>query len=297
MVPMNRRSDGVLGALVITACLASAALGAPDRIIAPHPVHNQNGVECVVCHARAVVSTDVGDRLRPDMETCGACHDVASDAGCATCHANVDEAGQFASRPAYAAQKFSHAAHLGKGMICVACHGDPTTAEPTMPGMADCRGCHATSDGPDDCATCHDGKMKLRPASHDALWTTRHGGEARARSETCAGCHTQAACQQCHAGDNVRPRVHPLGFAFSHAVAAREHELDCATCHGEPEFCRSCHAARRVLPRTHSRAGWVRLPDGGQHALDGALEIESCAACHDGSRAAPACLACHGGGQ
>ena len=134
----------------------------------------------------------------------------------------------------------------------------------------------------------------MRPSSHDGLWARRHGAEARAGQASCADCHTQAGCAQCHAGDNVRPRVHPLNFEFDHGVTARANDLECAACHGEPEFCSSCHAARHVLPDSHSRAGWVRFPDGGRHAVDGALEIESCIACHSEGRDAPTCAACHG---
>lgn len=279
-------------ALVATATVAAAARAA-DRIIFPHPVHAANGVECETCHAGAASSRSARDSLLPAMDVCGSCHDIADEAGCATCHTDVASAGA-ATRPAYAAQRFSHAAHQGKSVACAACHGDAAVAPPRLPAKPDCRVCHATADDYGDCRLCHDDGEALRPFSHDGLWAQRHGAEARAGQASCADCHTQAGCAQCHAGDNVRPRVHPLNFEFDHGVKARANDTECAACHGEPEFCSSCHAARHVLPDSHSRAGWVRFPDGGRHAVDGALEIESCIACHSEGRDAPTCAACHG---
>ncbi len=280
-------------ATVFAAASAGLAAAEPDRIIVPHATHADAGVACVDCHAAAAESRRADDRLLPDMDVCADCHDVADDAGCAMCHTNVDEAGAT-PRPAYPAPKFSHASHAARGLACDACHGEPD-AEPQLPAKRDCRACHVTADGGADCRLCHDDGLELRPDTHGALWAGRHGAAARADEATCALCHTQGDCQQCHVGDDLRPRVHPLDIEFGHAVRAHGREQECATCHGEPEFCSSCHLERNVLPDSHSRAGWVRLPDGGRHAVDGVFELESCIACHDDGRGAPTCAACHGG--
>lgn len=266
----------------------------PDRLVMPHRTHFEAGVECATCHAGVAESRRARDNLRPGMDICGACHDVADDKGCAMCHTNVDAIGT-AGRPAFPAEKFAHAAHLDRNMACAACHGDPAAAAPRLPAKPDCRACHATVDDYGDCRLCHADGADLRPATHGAFWANRHGGQARENEALCATCHTQTTCQACHAGDNVRPRTHPLNFAFDHGIKARGNEQDCASCHGEPEFCSSCHVAERVLPDSHSRAGWVRLPDGGRHAVDGVFEIESCIACHSDGKGAPTCAACHGG--
>lgn len=280
-------------ATVFVAATVGLAAAGPDRILIPHATHADAGVACADCHAAAADSRRADDRLLPDMDVCANCHDVADEAGCATCHTNVDEAGST-TRAAYPAQKFSHAAHAARGLACDACHGDPA-AEPRLPAKRDCRACHATADGGADCRLCHDDGLELRPDTHGALWAGRHGAAARTDEAACALCHTQGDCQQCHVGDDLRPRVHPLDFEFGHAMRARNREQECATCHGEPEFCSSCHVERNVLPDSHSRAGWVRLPDGGRHAVDGVFELESCIACHDDGRGAPTCAACHGG--
>jgi len=290
---MRKRTILILPALAF-AVAAVALAELPDRIIMPHRTHFENGVECAMCHEGATESTRADDSLRPSMDVCANCHDVDDDTGCATCHTNVDMAGDYAPRE-FAAPKFPHAPHVEDGVGCAACHGDPAVAEPVIPGKPDCRACHETADDYADCLMCHEQVQQLRPLTHGALWDRNHGAWARDDEPTCALCHTQTTCQECHAGDNVRPRSHPLNFAFEHAAEARGNELECATCHQEADFCASCHRAQKVLPRSHSRVGWVRESDGGQHAIDGVFEIESCIACHSDGPNAPTCAACHGG--
>jgi hypothetical protein len=282
----------LLTAIVLMATGAAAQL--PDSIVMPHRTHFENDVECTMCHEGVDASRAAAESFRPAMDVCAACHDTEDGDACVMCHTNVEEAGDYPV-PAFAAGKFAHAAHVAAGIGCAACHGEPAAADPRIPGKPDCRSCHETADEYADCRVCHAESMELKPSSHDGGWDVRHGAVARDDQALCAGCHTQTTCQECHAGDNVRPRSHSLNFAFEHASKARGQELECAVCHTEPEFCSSCHAAQQVLPRSHSSVGWVRLPDGGQHAVDGAFEIEGCIACHSEGPGAPTCAACHGG--
>lgn len=281
----------LLGALL---AVASAAAQPPDAIVMPHDVHFAADVECAVCHEGVAESRTPGASFRPGMDACAACHDVEDGDTCAMCHTNVDEAGDYPRRP-YGAGRFVHAPHVTGDGTCVACHGDPAGAARPLPGKPDCRACHATADGYADCRLCHADGQDLVPGDHAGAWDARHGAFARADQASCALCHTRATCQECHAGDNVRPRSHTLDFAYRHAGLARGSELECAACHTEPEYCVSCHAAQRVLPDSHSRVGWVRAADGGRHAQEGAFAVESCIACHGDGPAAPACAACHGG--
>lgn len=285
--------------LLLVTVLTLAAVPAvraqlPDTIVMPHDVHFAADVECAMCHEGAAESTSAGASFRPGMDVCAACHDVEDGDTCVMCHTNVDEAGDYPRR-VYGAAEFVHAPHVAAGLACGACHGDPSAAARPIPGKPDCRTCHATADDYGDCRVCHAEGADLVPADHTGGWESRHGASARADEASCTLCHTQTTCQECHAGDNVRPRSHGLDFAFSHAAKARGNELECATCHAEPAFCVSCHAANRVLPRDHSQVGWVRASDGGRHAVEGAFAIESCVACHDDGPTAPTCAACHGG--
>lgn len=282
---------------VIAAMLAAGlalAQDAPDRIVIPHGTHFENDVTCLDCHDGVEVSASAEEMFRPDMDTCGDCHEVDDDETCDMCHTNVDEAGDYPGL-AYGAGKFPHAAHVERGMECAACHGDPALDQPLLPGKPDCRACHETADDYGDCRTCHTPAFELTPVSHDLTWVNAHGPMAREDQTSCAQCHTETSCQECHAGDNVRPRSHTLNYEWDHALDARTGATQCYTCHQDPDYCTSCHAASQILPRSHSQAGWLNGSDGGRHAIDGVFEMENCVACHSAGAEAPTCARCHGG--
>ena len=167
--------------LVLIATGLHAQDGGPDHIIFPHDPHFENEVECAVCHEDARDSASPSDRLLPDMDVCADCHDVDDDTGCATCHSNVDEAGDY-PRPAFGAGRFSHAAHLARDMACAACHGDPAAAHPVLPTKPDCRACHATADRYTDCRLCHEADQDLLPADHGAQWRSAPSTSPRWRA-------------------------------------------------------------------------------------------------------------------
>jgi hypothetical protein len=289
---MKRIAGFALPLLVIMLAGALVHGAKPDRIRAAHSTHALNSVPCETCHA-AATSHAGSDNLLPSMDACSSCHDVSDAQQCATCHTNPDEPGP-AERRTTVAQKFPHATHLAAGTDCATCHGRTDAAEPELPAKALCRTCHATASGQSDCVLCHAESESLRPTSHTTGWGEVHPSAARLDQASCSDCHTEQDCQDCHAGDNVRPRVHPLNYAFNHALDARGGEITCAGCHEDPQYCQACHLAERIMPRNHSRADWVLAQSGGRHAEEGVLDIESCVACHDEGRAAPICAKCHG---
>jgi len=265
----------------------------PDQILFPHDLHFEAEVECATCHDGVAGSTSAADHLFPEMDVCADCHDVDADDECSMCHTNADEAGEY-TRPAYGAGRFAHAPHLARDMACATCHGEPTAVQPRLPGKADCRTCHETADNYADCRLCHAGSQQLRPLDHGPGWQNGHGLLALQDLASCYQCHTENTCQECHTGDNVRPRSHRLNYAFDHALEARGQEMQCATCHEDPSYCSNCHVAERVLPQNHSQAGWVGST-GGRHATEGLFNLESCIACHDAGAAEPSCALCHTG--
>lgn len=318
MAPLRRALSFaiVLSGVAVLAGAAVTALArspAPDRIRDAHDVHRQNDLACEVCHEPAAASKSGTDNLLPTHEVCATCHEVEDNAECGMCHSDTT-APRAAAHVTTVVQKFSHAAHVAKGIECATCHldaaatagdfaavgddaaarSDAAAGKPHLPSMASCRTCHATASQLSDCALCHASSEPLRPASHTTGWASFHGASARLDQASCESCHTTTDCQQCHAGDNVRPRVHPLGFAFNHALAARGNEASCATCHEDRSSCTSCHAAERVLPQNHSRANWVSVRGGGRHAEEGQFDLESCMACHDTGAEATTCVPCHG---
>jgi len=260
----------------------------PDVIIMPHDTHFEADVACADCHSDIAGSTDALSRRLPDMDVCADCHDVDDEEQCADCHTNVEEAGDYRFR-AYGAALFGHRAHTERGIDCATCHDNPAAGHPVMPGKAECRACHETSDDYAGCAMCHAPDFELRPVDHDPDWIHHHGLHSRLDRDACMRCHTRSTCQECHAGDNVRPRSHDLDFAFGHALEARDHTSDCFACHADPGYCNDCHASERIMPLNHSRTDWLSLGDGGRHAEEGAFDLESCVACHDAGDAEPSC--------
>ncbi|MBK8230814.1 MAG: hypothetical protein IPK72_09590 [Candidatus Eisenbacteria bacterium] len=281
---------GLVLALASFGLVTSGLANKGDRIKPAHAKHAENGVPCQACHGSALTSKSGTDNLMPAMEVCAECHDVASEEHCGDCHTNLEAPG-IGARHAVRVQNFSHELHAKSESDCASCHG--SAHEPEIPGMAVCRDCHATASAMNDCRTCHAADEPLRPMSHMPDWAATHGGEALVPDADCADCHTQTDCQDCHAGDNVRPRVHPLGFDSSHALEARANAIDCAGCHEDVSFCSSCHTERQVLPRDHSSADWLKKLGGGRHAEEGRFDVESCIACHDAGTAPATCSECH----
>ncbi|MFN8546509.1 MAG: cytochrome c3 family protein [Candidatus Eisenbacteria bacterium] len=280
----------VAGALF---CANRGVAAKPDSIKEMHDIHRANDLPCAACHENAATSKSGTDNLLPTMEACKECHDVADQNHCGDCHTNI-EAAAASPRHVESVQKFPHETHVKAGMKCETCHG--AKGEPKVPSMELCRTCHETASAQADCGTCHATLEPLKPESHEGDWLSAHAVEAQANNggqAACANCHAEKDCQDCHSGDNVRPRVHPLGFNFEHAIAARGNSLDCATCHEAASFCAPCHRDQQVLPMNHSRANWLLPGDGGMHAEEGELDLESCIACHDLGAAPANCVECH----
>lgn len=281
--------------LAVLLALASPAAGSGSSDLTfDHRLHVEDAeVACEDCHTGVAASTSLAETLRPAMEVCGACHDVEDTDGCGTCHLSAEEPAGYAPH-APVVDLFSHAAHVGR-MDCAQCHGGaPEFAG--APQKSECRSCHLTAANYEDCSLCHSAGRELVPESHEGLWEYWHGVTAGANDATCYQCHVQDDCQQCHGGDNVRPRVHPLNFEFNHSLEARASRIECGTCHMDAQFCAECHAANFVLPETHSEPGWR---NGAVHGPEALFEIDSCIACHDAGEAVPSTCAgsgCHVGG-
>jgi hypothetical protein len=102
----------------------------------------------------------------------------------------------------------------------------------------ECATCHSVEAF---CRTCHD-EVGLIPATrpgpgfHDAqpLWLLGHGQAARQGLESCASCHRQADCVQCHSTVGSF-RVNPHGASFDAALGWARAPETCLVCHlGKP---------------------------------------------------------------
>lgn len=290
-----------------------------------HPAHRD--LPCTRCHENAATSRRSADLLVPAERSCLPCHarDTRAPEGttppqarCATCH---DQRNGTVVPPSFPPPRitFSHAAHVTRGMACVACHArvqDVTVATTAdLPGMRDCLRCHggAQPTAPTACRTCHltepDGVMRTRfpegeltPPSwllgmqHDADWIVRHRWVGADQGAACASCHRERECEDCHDGRVRSRRVHPSDWLSVHPPAARRDSPRCSSCHEPQRFCAECHARLglsttsapvvRNGARYHPPAAvWDR-----GHALEARRSMSSCITCH----AERDCTACHG---
>ncbi len=101
-------------------------------------------------------------------------------------------------------------------------------------GLLECSNCHNTQVF---CRSCHvesglASSGRLGPGYHDAqpLWLLRHGQSARQALESCASCHRQQECLQCHSTIGAF-RVNPHGSSFDPDDVRERAERTCFACH------------------------------------------------------------------
>ena len=256
-----------------------------------HAIHKEAEVECTTCHD-VESSTSPSDVLYPSMETCYECHDE----GLWGNFSYQQDVPHFAT--GYI-KKFSHKTHIGKDISCQECHVGVENSEMItdrfLPDMKQCVQCHETSDDPGYCTICHSKKDDLSPGSHKMLtWEKTHGIESQAQLSNCVLCHTTSSCAECHEGDNLDHKVHPLNYQYNHGLYARSNKTNCLTCHEEESSCNSCHREQLVMPTSHSFANWSNPSTGGKHAREAKMDLDNCISCHSDNYGEPICVQCHG---
>lgn len=130
--------------------------------------------------------------------------------------------------------------------FCVECHEGPSNGGYHPPDFvsrhpaeafgqnAECATCHNTQAF---CRSCHlesgfGSQGRLGMGFHDAesLWLLRHGQAARQNLETCASCHAQNDCTQCHSVVGAF-RVSPHSPDFDAEEAWERSPTTCLACH------------------------------------------------------------------
>lgn len=138
--------------------------------------------------------------------TCQRCH---APSFCASCH---DAASAPGFHPPNFVQRHAQSAFTAE-TECASCHQTETF----------CRDCHRQS-----------GRMAAgaRGAYHDreSLWVFAHGAVARRSIETCASCHRQVDCLQCHSA-STGWKVNPHGRGFDAAGMESRNPGMCRRCH------------------------------------------------------------------
>ncbi len=302
-----------------------------------HRFHVQeSGIACADCHTEAANSKLSSDNLLSKHENCQSCHEEPLNSNCTYCHTSDDQSTYKATELPKRNLLFAHDFHVGDQKLeCETCHKGVEKAEigvsMSLPDMATCYTCHNDLQASNACETCHTDLTAMRPKGHDRTdFVREHKFTARVSTSSCASCHTQESCIDCHNGtdlvkvdvparDLISPRsprltandrgramrlakVHDLNFRFTHAIAAAGKTSECQTCHNQQTFCATCHAAGGNInqlgfkPATHLQAGFVTIgigTGGGLHASFAKRDIETCASCHDTQGADPVCITCH----
>ena len=168
-------------------------------------------------HEPAGFLEDHGTLAAAAPSTCTSCHTRTM---CSDCHqaAGVDAT----ALPALAGPQFHptnymarHSAEAyGRRLECSSCHDTG----------AFCRDCHQQAG--------FEATGRLGPGFHDAepLWLLRHGAAARQALESCATCHEQRDCLQCHSTVGSF-QVNPHGDGWSPEAARKRNPGICLVCH------------------------------------------------------------------
>ena len=265
------------------------AVGLSDSVVAALPKPPS--------HTRQDFISTHGAKLAA-TSSCATCHSRES---CARCHPNGDRVAGVArlasdSRVAALVKLLApvyptpanHRAEswtLGHGseakrdaQSCANCHT-----------QSSCRSCHTGSTGSDVIATLAvaeqgraSGVRLTRTAVHRTNFARTHGPTAAGARQTCAGCHVQKFCADCHSGRSARVPIHASNFVTTHGPSAGSGRMTCTECHAQ-KFCTDCHdgSSRR---RFHASNYMTR------HAADAYGGEKSCNSCHN---AETFCRSCH----
>jgi hypothetical protein len=312
----------VAGALALAACARVAPPARPteaDDIRISHATHARAGVQCLACHEEIYDAKSLGEaRYLPPESKCLECHKEKKAQGdCAFCHRDAAHPATYAR--AVRTLRLSHADHIDRVKEdCARCHQklpELARAEPVVPPMSTCTSCHehAVELTAGQCSGCHVDlrKFPLRPVSlfsHQGDFVHQHGAAARSAGESCAQCHDQTFCADCHARTVALPIevklperveadfIHRADFVSRHAIEARADEGLCRRCHGQ-SFCDACHTAQGLTPAAANPRS-PHPPDfsfpgsSNSHGPLARRDIAACASCHD-QGAKSNCVDCH----
>jgi hypothetical protein len=301
-----------------------------------HTFHvKEQGIACEDCHTNAKASKVSSDNLLGNHQSCQSCHEEQINSTCQFCHTEPEN---IVPLPKSEQELlFSHELHTSTlNLECASCHaGIDTVAyvtEANMPAMSSCIECHQAKKFSTNCELCHTNFTSLMPADHrvtDFQRTHKELARVGIMDVSCATCHTESFCQDCHTGTELlrfgfgrdlwaepSPRtstkdspkqlrlqqVHSLNYRFTHSIEAKSKLSDCSTCHERQSFCVECHQTGgninqvKFKPESHNVGGFTTIgrgSGGGKHAELAKRDIESCASCHDVQGYDPTCMICH----
>lgn len=170
-------------------------------------------------HTTASFMTEHGALAGAQPTSCTSCHTRTE---CSDCHTGSsvevsmppELAGPVFHPPNYLARHSAEA--YGRQLECSSCHNV----------AAFCRDCHEQAG--------FQTAGRLGPGYHDAEpnWLLRHGQPARQALESCATCHEQTDCLQCHSTLGAF-KISPHGSDFDARRAQERNPAICFACHVE----------------------------------------------------------------
>jgi hypothetical protein len=310
--------------LVVAAAMLAAACNLKPQsekvvkqdppFVFPHAPHVEGDVDCLLCHGGIDQATKLDANVRhvklpakiSKTDECSGCHDTEPKVTVPARHQPFR-------------LSFSHADHVSrvKGN-CKACH-DPATLpdkggkEYGYPAMAKCTACHNHQADYNQarCTPCHTdlkGLVPVQTYAHQGDWLRLHGQFAKPVAASCAQCHDQTYCNECHSAQTApalpsviypeeveRAFIHRGDYVSRHFIDARAQPENCRRCHGSG-FCDACHQLNGVsdanaLRQVHP-AGWGNPGSAKFHGDAARRDILQCAGCHDQGPAA-ICVGCH----
>lgn len=244
----NREAAAAVAAHGTPALPRPASHRTPDFQAAHGALANAAGATCASCHTR---------------ESCVGCHRSEERVAAIAALPRREEGGAMgvriaSSRPADHVPGFAvrHRAAAAAGerscaschapTFCASCHDAPRTpvfhgrnfvarhAAESFGQTTECASCHQKQAF---CTACHAqtgraaGTGAARGRYHDgqAQWAFAHGAVARRSIETCASCHRQSDCMQCHSARGGQG-ISPHGRGFDPGMERKNPAL-CARCH------------------------------------------------------------------
>ena len=284
----------------------------------PHSIHVDAEVACTNCHPM-----DKATKLEDQVRHVAIPEHPSKQAACKDCH-DADPKPKNPPRTAPFRLTFNHAAHLPrvKGE-CKRCHvelPEPDATGYRWPAMGACTSCHNHQQAfvESRCTLCHQDLKGYKPVTafaHQGDWLHTHGTLARPSAETCAACHDQTYCAQCHSPETAPGRpsiiypervertfIHRGDYVSRHMIDEGANPGSCRKCHGTG-FCQACHEEQGLSkfvadfrrPATHEQPNWASPATPGSlplHAHAARRDINSCAGCHD-QGAQATCVGCH----
>jgi len=165
---------------------------------------------------------------------------------------------------------------------CLACHMVPPQPVRALAVAGPGRGVGVTG-------------VRARPVTHGGDFTDGHAQLASSSPQTCAGCHVQEQCLQCHRPNaGTQGTYHPADFTTRHPVEAYGRTASCSDCHNPGQFCQTCHAQNGIASGGRFVGGQAIYHDGNPtfaagHGPAARQGLESCVSCHSEKD----CMVCH----